>query len=133
MVQDMLLQVGLPADEAFCEKHCFQLSSGELQRITIARALIVKPRIVVADEPTSNLDPSEKARIIKLLLSLQNSSGMGLLLITHDMRVARKVSRRIYIMREGEIVEEGLSENLLACSCNLYTRELMQELEGSLL
>ncbi len=129
-VQKMLLQVGLPADEIFCEKHCFQLSSGELQRIAIARALIVKPRIVVADEPTSNLDPSEKARIIKLLLALQNANGMGLLLITHDMLVARKVSRRIYVMREGEIVEEGLSEKLLACSCNLYTRELMGQVNS---
>lgn len=125
LVEDMLWQVGLPTDEVFAKKYCFQLSSGELQRIAIARALIVKPRIVVADEPTSNLDPSEKARIIKLLLSLQNANGMGLLLITHDMLVAKKVSRRIYVMREGEIVEEGLSDKLLACSCSLYTRELM--------
>ena len=129
-VKEMLLQVGLPADDIFCSKYCFQLSSGELQRIAIARALIVKPRIVVADEPTSNLDPSEKARIIKLLLALQNETGMGLLLITHDMLIARKVSRRIYVIQKGEIVEEGLSEKLLACSCSLYTQELMGQVNS---
>ena len=129
-VEARLLQVGLPIDDEFGNKYCYQLSSGELQRIAIARALIVKPRIIIADEPTSNLDSSEKARIIKLLLALQNENGMGLLLITHDMLIARKVSRRIYVIQEGEIVEEGLSANLLTYSSNLYTRELLKQVNS---
>ncbi|MEW6727349.1 MAG: ABC transporter ATP-binding protein [Bacillota bacterium] len=124
-VRQALADVQLPADDDFLAKYPHHLSRGEAQRVTIARALTVRPRLLVADEPTSALDASVQAKIIKLLLDLQEKRGMALILITHDIALARKVSDRIAVMQAGRIVECGETAAVLADPRHPYTRALI--------
>jgi peptide/nickel transport system ATP-binding protein len=124
MAREMLATVGLCAGNNLCDRHCLGLSSGEMQRLCVGRALITSPRILIADEPVSKLDPSEQIRILKLLLELQTSYGVGMIFITHNLYLARKISRRIYVMRQGEIVEEGFTETVLTEPQTSYTANL---------
>ncbi len=125
MAREMLVRVGLCADNRLCGRYCHQLSSGEMQRLSIGRALIALPRVLVADEPVSRLDPSEQIRVLKLLLDLQTRYGVGMLFITHNLYLARKISRRIYVMYQGEVIEEGLTEAVLAAPRHHYTGKLV--------
>ncbi|ADG82106.1 ABC transporter ATP-binding protein [Thermincola potens] len=124
-VKRVLEEVELPATEEFLLTYPHHLSGGEAQRVAIARALILAPKLLIADEPTSALDPSVQAKILKLLLNLQEKKGLSLLFITHDIALARKVSDRIIVLREGRVVEEGPSHRVTSMPKHPYTRSLL--------
>lgn len=120
-----LEEVQLPGDDSFLRKYPHHLSGGEAQRVAIARALVLSPKLLVADEPTSSLDPSIQAKVLRLLFSIQDERGLGILLITHDLALARKVSDRIVILRNGRVIEVGSSDQITGCPVHPYTRELV--------
>lgn len=108
-VVESLESVGLPASGEFLHARTHELSGGQLQRVALARALIIRPKVLVADEPTALLDASEQARLLMCLRERQIAMGMGLVLISHDLAVIRKVTDRIVILDHGLAVEEGPS------------------------
>ena len=124
-VSKLLSEVQLPSDDTFLQKYPHQLSGGESQRVVIARALALNPKILIADEPTSALDASIQAKVIKLLLNLQESRGLAMLFITHDIALARKISDRLAVMQHGKIVEEGLTHLITAAPVHQYTQKLL--------
>jgi peptide/nickel transport system ATP-binding protein len=117
-----LAEVGLPEDAAVRYPHEF--SGGQRQRVGIARALILQPKFIVADEPVSALDVSVQAQVLKLLERLRESRGLSLLLVSHDLGVVRHVCDRIAVMYLGRIVEEGPVPALLDEPLHPYTRIL---------
>ena len=120
---DMLGEVGL--DESFVDRLPRQCSGGELQRIVIARALLLKPRFLVCDEPTSALDASLRAQIVNLLIDLKDRFDLTLLLISHDLRVVRYASDRVAVMYLGRIVEVGARDAVFDDPLHPYTRALI--------
>jgi peptide/nickel transport system ATP-binding protein len=122
---DLLTQVRIPTPEAQLDKYPHQLSGGMLQRVLIAIALAGKPRLLVADEPTSALDVTVQAGIMDLLLELQERTGIAILMITHDLGVARVVSDRIHVMKDGRFVESGEVEDIVDRPRTDYTRKLL--------
>jgi len=122
---DLLTQVRIPTPEAQLSKYPHQLSGGMLQRVLIAIALAGKPRLLVADEPTSALDVTVQAGILDLLLELQERTGIAILMITHDLGVARVVSDRIHVMKDGRFVESGEVEDIVDRPRTEYTRKLL--------
>ncbi len=125
-VRAALRDAELPDDDAFLHRHPHHLSGGEIQRVVIARALVLEPEVLIADEPTSSLDASVQAKIIKLLNTLQERRGLSMLLITHNIALARKASDRIAVMREGRIVETGPTGGVLSRASNGYTETLVR-------
>ena len=120
---EMLRAVGL--EDSALGRYPHEFSGGQRQRIGIARALILRPRFVVCDEPVSALDVSVGAQIVNLLKSLQRDFGLTLLFISHSMPVVRYLSDRIAVMRRGEIVESGDCEQITARPAHQYTRSLL--------
>ena len=120
---DMLHEVGL--DDSFVERLPSQCSGGELQRIVIARALLLKPRFLVCDEPTSALDAPLRAQILNLLVDLKERFDLTLLLISHDLRVVRHVSDRVAVMYLGRIVETGDRDAVFDNPLHPYTRVMI--------
>jgi oligopeptide transport system ATP-binding protein len=100
------------------------------QRICIAMAIGMKPKILIADEPTTALDVTVQAGILRLIKSLQAETGMGLIFVTHDLAVARMISKRIIVMYAGQIVEEGLTEEIFQRPRHPYTRALLMAHPG---
>jgi len=125
-VRQALREVELPDTKAFLNEYPHHLSGGEMQRVAIARALVLRPRLLIADEPVAFLDSSLQAKILKLLLNLQEQRGLSLLFITHDIAVARKISDRIAVMKDGKIVEQGPATKIITSPGHAYTRELSQ-------
>jgi peptide/nickel transport system ATP-binding protein len=121
----VLGEVELSQARDFLNKYPHQLSGGEMQRVAIARALVLNPALLIADEPTAFLDASIQAKILKLLLNLQEQRGLSMLYITHDIAAARKVSDRIAVMLDGKIIEEGSSNEIIAAPKQAYTRSLL--------
>jgi peptide/nickel transport system ATP-binding protein len=118
--------VGMDAADVL-DKWPHQFSGGQRQRVMIARALLVQPELLIADEPTSMLDASLRATILNLLLDLRQRLGMGILFITHDIGQATYVSDRILVMYRGEIVEQGPAEQVLWAPQHPYTQRLMAD------
>lgn len=129
-VKGVLEEVQLSSSDEFLERYAHQLSGGERQRVAIARALVLDPKVLIADEPTSFLDSSVQAKILKLLLDLQEQRGLSMLFITHDIALARKVSDRMAIMQRGSIVEEGPSHQVVAVPVHPYTQSLLRTAAG---
>ena len=120
---DMLREVGL--DDSFIGRLPSQCSGGELQRIVIARALLLEPRFLVCDEPTSALDAPLRAQIINLLIDLKRRFDLTLLVISHDLRVVRYISDRVAVMYLGKIVEFGERDDVFDNPLHPYTRALI--------
>ena len=118
-------QVTIPHPPGQLGKIPQQLSGGMLQRVLIAIALAGEPRLLVADEPTSALDMTVQAGVLDVLLELQEASGIGILLITHDLGVARAVSDRIYVMKDGRFVESGDAAQIVTEPQTEYARQLL--------
>jgi len=129
-IESALREVQLPADEYFLQKYPHELSGGELQRVAIARALILAPDLLIADEATSFLDPSVQAKVLRLLLDLQNERGISMLFVTHDIGVARKVSDRIAVLHGGDIVENAPAHRVIANPEHPYTKQLIGVAKG---
>ncbi|WP_251976880.1 ABC transporter ATP-binding protein [Salinicola avicenniae] len=125
-VLDMLDQVQLPDIERVYESWPHQLSGGQRQRIMIAMALILEPRLLIADEPTTALDVTTQQQILKLIKALQQRHGTSVLFITHDMGVVADIADRVCVMRHGEVVETQPIEALLRHPRTDYTRQLLQ-------
>jgi peptide/nickel transport system ATP-binding protein len=122
-VRDLIERVGLRNDALSRFPHEF--SGGQRQRLAIARALAVEPRVLVCDEPTSALDVSVQAQILNLLRELQQQLGLGLLFITHNMGVVAYLADQIAVMQQGRIVEQGPADQVLGKPQNGYTRTLL--------
>lgn len=112
-------------DTRYLKSYPHQLSGGQLQRIAVARALVLEPKVMVLDEPTSALDISIQAQVLNLLLTLQRDMGLTYLVITHDLNVIRYISDKIAVMYLGKLVEYGNSEKVFANPAHPYTRGLM--------
>ena len=101
------------------------LSGGQRQRVAIARALIMRPEIVICDEPTSALDVSVQARLLDLIRGLVAELGLALVIVTHDLAVARLLSHRVMVMRAGWVIETGLTDQVLDDPSEPYTQLLV--------
>ncbi|MET4095373.1 ABC transporter ATP-binding protein [Arthrobacter sp. UYCu712] len=123
LVREMLAAVDLPADSA--ERFPHQFSGGQRQRISIARALICKPRVLVADEPVSALDVSVRAQVLNLLSDLVDQYQLTLVFVSHDLGVVRHICDNVVVMRSGEIVESGSTEQIYERPQHEYTRTLV--------
>jgi oligopeptide transport system ATP-binding protein len=124
----MLTRVGLSADDA--QKYPHQFSGGQRQRIGIARALVLKPKVVVCDEPVSALDVSVQAQILLLLKELQAEMGLSYIFISHDLRVVRHIADEIVVMHKGKIVEQGSIEDVYNAPQQTYTQHLLSAIPG---
>ena len=122
---DLLTQVGLPEVESRLKDYPHQLSGGQRQRVMIAMALANDPDLLIADEPTTALDVTIQAQILKLLRDLQQKRGLSMLLITHDLGIVRKVADRVCVMTGGEIVEAGETEEIFERPVHAYTKHLL--------
>ena len=129
-VHKMLEAVGLHPAENFYNKYPHQLSGGQRQRIAIARSLILQPRFVVADEPTSMLDVSVQAEIVNLMLQLKQQMNLTYLYITHDFGIASQICDRIAVMYLGKIVEMGPKKTVLSKPRHPYTIALLTSIPG---
>lgn len=118
-----LVRVGL--DEKLLDRRVAELSGGELQRVTVARALAVNPKVLVLDEPTASLDVSVKAVLVNLLNDLRDELGLGYVLITHELDIARHLADRVAVMYLGEFVEVGDVDDVLGAPRHPYTRALV--------
>jgi len=122
---DMLEQVGIPEPGLRARDYPHQLSGGMRQRVMIAMALMMKPALVIADEPTTALDVTIQAQILDLLRGLQKRFGMSLLLITHDMGVVAEMASRVVVMYGGEVVEEAPVARIFSQPQHPYTEGLL--------
>ncbi len=124
-VLDLMHKVGIRDPEKRIDAYPHQLSGGQRQRVMIAMALANKPELLIADEPTTALDVTVQAQILELLADLKREMGMGMLFITHDLAIVRKISDRVYVMKDGEVVESGPTWKLFAAPEHEYTRMLL--------
>jgi peptide/nickel transport system ATP-binding protein len=121
----MLARVGISSPRTRLAQYPHQLSGGLRQRVMIAMALLCEPRLLIADEPTTALDVTVQAQILRLLAELQRAMGLAILLITHDLSVVARVAQRVSVMYAGEIVETGAVAEVFARPMHPYTRGLM--------
>ncbi|WP_322867628.1 ABC transporter ATP-binding protein [Aquicoccus sp. G2-2] len=116
----------LPADQFPMTRYPFEMSGGQRQRVVIAMAIALRPKLLIADEPTTALDVTTQADVLRLLKRLVEEDGMGLMLITHDLAVVADMADEIIIMRDGEVVEAGPTAQIFAAMRHPYTRALFE-------
>jgi microcin C transport system ATP-binding protein len=122
---ELLTQVGIPEPETRLGSYPHQLSGGQRQRVMIAMALANEPDLLIADEPTTALDVTVQAQILKLLKDLQKRLGMAMLFITHDLGIVRRLADTVCVMKEGKIVEQGPVEGVFTAPQHPYTKALL--------
>jgi len=122
----LLAKVGIADPARRLGDYPHQLSGGMRQRVLIAMAIAGRPALLIADEPTTALDVSTQAQILRLLRTLQDEAGMGLLFVTHDLALASMIADRVIVMYAGRIVETGAASTLLASAKHPYTRALLE-------
>jgi ABC-type dipeptide/oligopeptide/nickel transport system ATPase subunit len=127
--EDLLRRVGLQPTLLGRLPH--QLSGGQAQRVSVARALLLRPKLLIADEPTSALDVSVQAQILDLLRTLCRDEDLSILFISHDLAVVRSLCRRVYVMRGGQVVESGLTADIMARPQHEYTVKLLEAIPGN--
>ena len=124
--ENLLREVSLPEPERILSSYPHQLSGGQRQRIMIAMALALEPALLIADEPTTALDVTTQAQILKLIAELQKKHGMGVLFITHDFGVVAEIAHRVAVLREGRLVEMGAKLEVLQRPRHEYTKMLIR-------
>ncbi|KFC64563.1 Dipeptide transport ATP-binding protein DppD [Devosia sp. LC5] len=127
---DLLNRVGIPEPHNAVGKYPHQFSGGQRQRLMIAMALALKPDILIADEPTTALDVTIQADVLALLKQLQAETGMGLVLITHDLGVVAEIADRVVVMSQGQIVEQGSVRDVYHAPQHAYTQKLIGSAPG---
>ncbi|WP_027349000.1 ABC transporter ATP-binding protein [Halotalea alkalilenta] len=132
-VIELIDEVGLPDPRSIARAYPFELSGGQRQRVMIAMALALEPELLIADEPTTALDVTTQAQILRLIKALQARRGMAVMFITHDFGVVAEIADRVCVMRHGRIVEMGTAEALLAAPQEAYTRALIDAIPGDAL
>ncbi len=123
VVAQIMDEVGL--DPAAMDRYPHEFSGGQRQRIAIARAMVLRPKLLVLDEPTSALDMTVQVQIVDLLRQLQERHGLAYLFISHDLKVVRALSHRVFVMKNGDIVESGPADRIFDAPQTEYTRQLM--------
>ncbi|MBI9050160.1 MAG: ABC transporter ATP-binding protein [Anaerolineaceae bacterium] len=113
--------------EELTNKYPFELSGGQMQRLMIARIFLLKPKILLADEPTSMIDACSRATILDMLMKLRDETGMTLIFITHDIGLAYYVSDKVYIMEQGKLIESGTAEEVILNPKEAYTQRLIND------
>ncbi len=113
--------------EELTNKYPFELSGGQMQRLMIARIFLLKPKILLADEPTSMIDACSRATILDMLMQLRNEIGMTIIFITHDIGLAYYVSDKVFIMEHGKFVESGSADEVILTPREPYTRRLISD------
>ena len=124
-VVEMLEFVGLPDPATLAGAYPFRLSGGQRQRVVIAMALVLEPRLLIADEPTTALDVTTQAQILALIKRIQRDKGMGVMFITHDFGVVAEIADRVVVMEKGLVVEQGAAQQVLNAPVHPYTRRLI--------
>ena len=124
-VIETLQMVKLEPAEEIAKKHPHMLSGGQRQRVVIARAIVVKPEIIIADEPVSMLDVSIRAEILELLKEIQTKNKISMIYITHDLATAKHFADKIVILNSGKIIEKGSIDEVLSNPQNEYTKSLI--------
>jgi peptide/nickel transport system ATP-binding protein len=127
---ELLSQVHLPDPETLLRRYPHQLSGGQRQRVLIAMAIASRPRLLIADEPTTALDVTVQQGVLELLLRLSEEQGMGLLFVSHDLGVVQAVSERIAVLYAGQLVEVGPADTVVQESRHRYTEALIQANPG---
>ncbi|VXB63127.1 ABC transporter ATP-binding protein [Aeromicrobium sp. 9AM] len=125
-IAEVLVEVGLPASKDFIERYPHQLSGGQLQRVGIAMALMLRPDVLVLDEPTTGLDVTTQSRVLVLVRDLCSRNGIGALYVTHDLAVVADIADRVIVMLEGRVVEEATAAELFTRPQHEYTQQLLQ-------
>src|SRR5215510_14692597 len=125
-VLEIMRAVRLPEPERLIDVYPHQLSGGQRQRIMIAAALVLDPQLLIADEPTTALDVTTQAEILKLIRELQQRRGTGVLYITHDFGVVAEIAHRVVVMQHGRVVEQGATDDVLRRPRDEYTRMLIR-------
>jgi peptide/nickel transport system ATP-binding protein len=125
---DILSLVGL--NPQIMNRFPHEFSGGQRQRIGLARALMLKPDVLIADEPVSALDVTVQAQVLKLLDDVRRQMNLAMLFITHDMRVAAEVCHRVMVMRQGRVVEQGATRDIFARPSSDYTKALLAAIPG---
>jgi len=123
MARDLLARVGLPP--AVARRYPHELSGGQARRVGVARALALKPRLVIADEPTAGLDVSVQAEVLNLMSELRTEMGLAYLIITHNLALVRHVADRVVVLYLGRVVEEGPTAEVFAAPAHPYTASLI--------
>jgi peptide/nickel transport system ATP-binding protein len=126
IIEELLVKVGLK--KGYINRYPHQFSGGERQRINIARALAVKPQLIICDEPTSALDVSVRLKILNLLKSLQDSEGISYLFITHDLSTVPLIADRVLVLNRGRVVEVGSVNEVMNNPKELYTKKLLDSI-----